>query len=141
MDGLALCKTNRFRSLEMYSSLELGKYWLSQSKIEAAGSYLTECEEQMLLNIDLVLQRSHFLHLLTVKLLELKRDNINEESFNVSATNIHDELDKLIHEFSRRDDHQNLFLKNKARTMLLVVKHLLNKPQHEIIQLESSIKY
>jgi len=55
-------------------------------------------------------------------------------------TDIHDELGKLVLEFTRRDNDKNKFLKNKSISMLMVLKHLLERPNNEIVMLESKIK-
>jgi hypothetical protein len=60
IDGIEIAKTNGFRTLEMIGSFEMAKFWISKSKTDIATIYLENCLEQMLLNLDLMLQRNGF---------------------------------------------------------------------------------
>ena len=74
------------------------------------------------------------------KIVQVKRADISPKLRHKTLTDIHDELGKLVLEFTRRDNDKNKFLKNKSISMLMVLKHLLERPNNEIVMLESKIK-
>lgn len=139
IEGLDLAKKNSFRSLEMLAQFELGKYFLNKCKLDLAMGYLAQSEEQMLLNRDLCLLRSQFLHTRAAHLLELRRSELKDISKTTDLKNIHDALEILIKEISIRGDDQNRLLKKKTIAMLVVAKKIMRRPQHEISVLASSL--